>query len=68
MTATTRTAAPARHHGPDAAPPFTLRRAAQNMVWIYAFGLVFLLFAIAAVTDGSPSPAELALADRCWCC
>ncbi len=55
------TTAPARHYGPDAAAPFTLRRAAQNKVWIYAFGLVFLLFAIAAVTEGSPSPAELAL-------
>jgi two-component system sensor histidine kinase DesK len=52
-------AAPARHHGPDPAPPFTLRRAAQNMVWIYAFGLVFLLFAIAALPDGDPSAAEL---------
>ncbi len=46
------TTAPARHYGPDAAAPFTLRRAAQNKVWIYAFGLVFLLFAIAAVTEG----------------
>jgi two-component system sensor histidine kinase DesK len=55
------TASPARHRGPDPAPPFTVRRAVQNMVWIYAFGLVFLLFAIAAVTEGSPSPVELAL-------
>lgn len=52
-------AAPARHRGPDQAPPFTLRRAAQNMVWIYAFGLVFLLFAVAALPDGDPSTAEL---------
>ncbi len=52
-------AAPARHRGPDAAPRFTLRRAAQNMVWIYAFGLLFLLFAIAALPDGDPSTAEL---------
>lgn len=52
-------AAPARHRGPDPAPPFTLRRAAQNMVWIYGFGLVFLLFAVAALPDGDPSPAEL---------
>jgi two-component system sensor histidine kinase DesK len=51
--------APARHHGPDPAPPFTLRRAAQNMVWIYGFGLVFLLFALAALPDGDPSTAEL---------
>ena len=43
------TTAPARHYGPDAAAPFTLRRRSQNKVWIYAFGLVFLLFAIAAI-------------------
>ena len=53
------TAAPARHYGPDAAPPFTFRRAVQNKVWIYGFGLVFLLFAIAAIPEDDPSPAEL---------
>ncbi|HEY5787871.1 MAG TPA: histidine kinase, partial [Microlunatus sp.] len=53
------TSAPVRHYGPDAAAPFTLRRAAQNKVWIYAFGLVFLLFAIAAIPEDDPSPAEL---------
>jgi two-component system sensor histidine kinase DesK len=51
--------APARHYGPDAAAPFTLRRAVQNKVWIYGFGLVFLLFAIAAIPEDDPSPAEL---------
>lgn len=54
------TMAPARHYGPDAAAPFTLRRAVQNKVWIYGFGLVFLLFAIAAIPEDDPSPAELA--------
>jgi two-component system, NarL family, sensor histidine kinase DesK len=53
-------AAPARHHGSDAAASFTLRRAVQNKVWIYAFGLVFLLFAIVAIPDDDPSRAELA--------
>jgi two-component system sensor histidine kinase DesK len=53
------TSAPARHYGPDAAAPFTLRRAVQNKVWIYGFGLIFLLFAIAAIPEDDPSPAEL---------
>ena len=53
-------AAPARHHGPDAAPPFTWRRALQNMVWIYAFGLIFLIFGITAITDDDPSSAVIA--------
>ncbi|HVK34493.1 MAG TPA: sensor histidine kinase [Microlunatus sp.] len=51
--------APARHYGPDAAAPFTVRRAVQNKVWIYGFGLVFLLFAIAAIPEDDPSAAEL---------
>ena len=53
------TMAPARHQGPDPAQVFTLRRAAQNMVWIYGFGLVFLLFALTALPEGDPSTAEL---------
>lgn len=53
--------APARHHGADAAPRFTLRRAAQNMVWVYAFGLVFLVFAITSVAEDDPSSALLAV-------
>lgn len=52
-------AAPGAFKGGDAAPPWTLRRAAQNMVWIYLLGLVFLVFAVAAVTDGAPSALEL---------
>ena len=54
-------AAPTRHDGPDAARPFTWRRAQQNMVWIYAFGLVFLVFSINSITEGDPSPALVAL-------
>ena len=57
------TTAPARHYGPDAAAPFTLRRAAQNKVWIYAFGLVFLLFAIAGHPGGRPVAGRADLAD-----
>ena len=53
--------APARHHGPDAAPRFTLRRAVQNMVWVYAFGLIFLIFAIMGLADSDPSSAQLAV-------
>lgn len=55
------TAAPARHRGPDPAPPFTWRRAVQNMVWVYAFGLIFIVFAFAALLDDDPSPAVLAI-------
>lgn len=51
--------APARHRGADAAPRFTLRRAVQNMVWVYAFGLIFLVFAITSVTQDDPSTALL---------
>ena len=53
-------AAPARHHGPDPARPFTWRRAVQNMVWVYAFGLIFMIFAVVSVPDGDPSPPVLA--------
>lgn len=53
--------APTRHRGSDAARPFTWRRALQNMLWVYAFGLVFLGFAIAAITEGDPSPTVIAL-------
>ncbi|MFT4166515.1 MAG: sensor histidine kinase [Microlunatus sp.] len=54
-------AAPARHRGPDPAPPFTWRRAVQNMVWVYAFGLIFIVFAFGALLDDDPSPAVLAI-------
>jgi len=51
--------APGRHHGADAAPRFTLRRAAQNMVWVYAFGLIFLVFVITTLTEDDPSSGVL---------
>lgn len=54
-------AAPARHCGANAAPRFTVRRAFQNMVWVYGFGLIFMVFAITALLDGEPSPAVLAV-------
>jgi two-component system sensor histidine kinase DesK len=53
--------APARHHGAQSAPRFTLRRAAQNMVWVYAFGLIFLIFAITTLTEDDPSAGVLAV-------
>jgi two-component system sensor histidine kinase DesK len=55
------TDAPARHRGPDAARRFTARRAMQNMVWVYAFGLIFMVFAIASLTDDDPSTLVLAI-------
>jgi two-component system sensor histidine kinase DesK len=54
-------APPGRHRGSDAAPPFTWRRALQNMVWVYAFGLIFLVFAVVSILDGDPSPTLIAL-------
>lgn len=54
-------AAPARHRGPDPAPPFTWRRAVQNMIWVYAFGLIFMIFAFASLFDGDPSPLVFTL-------
>ena len=40
--------APGAHGGPRALPPWTLRRGLQNLFWIYASGLVFLVFSVAA--------------------
>ena len=51
-------AAPGANKGPCPARPWSLRRAAQNLVWIYAFGLVFLVFAVADVLD-SPDRAQV---------
>ncbi|HEU5484779.1 MAG TPA: sensor histidine kinase [Microlunatus sp.] len=55
------TYAPARHRGPDAARRFTIRRAVQNMVWVYAFGLIFMIFAITSLTEDDPSAVVLAV-------
>ena len=55
------TGTPARHHGSDAAPRFTARRAVQNMVWLYAFGLIFLVFAVSTLTEDDPSSVLLAV-------
>ena len=53
--------APGRHYGAEAAPRFTARRAAQNMVWVYAFGLIFLVFAVTTLTDDDPTSGVLAV-------
>lgn len=52
--------APGTLDGADAAPPFTWRRARQNLVWIYIAGLIFMVFAIPGLSVGDPAPAELA--------
>jgi two-component system, NarL family, sensor histidine kinase DesK len=49
-------AAPGAYKGDDAARPWTFRRAVQNMFWIYASGLVFLIFAVVGVAF-APSAA-----------
>jgi two-component system sensor histidine kinase DesK len=48
-------AAPGAFKGDHPAEPWTLRRGSQNMVWIYAFGLAFLLLAFISLTDDHPT-------------
>lgn len=54
-------AAPIANCGPDAARPFTLRRAAQNQVWTFAIGLIFMLYAVQGIFSGDPGPLRLAV-------
>lgn len=49
--------APSAYRGPNAARPWTWRRARQNLLWAYAFGLLFLLLALPGVGEGVPTPA-----------
>lgn len=51
-------AAPGAYKGEDSAPPFTFRRARQNMVWIYGVGLVFLVFSVGSLVDSDPHGVE----------
>jgi two-component system sensor histidine kinase DesK len=51
-------AAPAASRNACGARPWTLRRGVQNLVYVYAFGLVFLIFAVADLTD-RPGQATL---------
>ncbi|MET1004046.1 MAG: sensor histidine kinase, partial [Propionibacteriaceae bacterium] len=46
------------YRGDDSAPPWTWRRARQNMVWIYAVGLIFLLFSFGTVAAGNPTALD----------
>ncbi|GAA3618919.1 sensor histidine kinase [Microlunatus ginsengisoli] len=45
-------AAPSAYRGPAAAPPWTWRRAKQNLVWVYFFGLIFLALSLPGIADG----------------
>lgn len=54
-------AAPGAYKGEGQAPRWTLRRAVQNMVWIYLAGLIFLSFGIADVAGGGYSPTAVAV-------
>jgi two-component system sensor histidine kinase DesK len=54
-------AAPTRYTGNDPAPPWSLRRAWQNGVWIYLVGLPFLLLSVGSITKNDPSGPVLAL-------
>lgn len=44
-------AAPGSFKGPCPARPWSLGRAKQNFIWIYAFGLIFLVFAVGDLMD-----------------
>lgn len=54
-------AAPIAHCSPSSAPPFTLRRAAQNQIWTFVIGLIFLLYTVQGIDSGDPGPLRLAL-------
>ncbi len=46
-------AAPGAYKGDDPAPPWTFVRGVQNLFWIYAGGLVFLIFSVSAVVESA---------------
>jgi two-component system sensor histidine kinase DesK len=54
-------AAPVANCGPNAAPRFTLRRAAQNMVWTYVIGLIFMVYAVQGIFSGNPTQLVMVL-------
>lgn len=54
-------AAPGAYKGDDPAPPWTFRRGVQNMFWIYAGGLVFLIFAVSAVTESATDTSAVVI-------
>ncbi len=51
--------APGAYKGSDPAPPWTLRRGVQNMIWIYAAGLAFLAFAVPSVAESAGDPGAM---------
>lgn len=53
-------AAPGAYQGDGAAPPFTRQRARQNTMWIYAVGLIFLVFSFGAVFEPPVTPIGMA--------
>ncbi len=57
-------AAPSAYCGPDSAPPWTPRRALQNLIWVYGFGLLFLAFSLPdfGAADGGPVARSLRIA------
>ena len=54
-------AAPGAYKGDGRAPRWSLRRAVQNMIWIYVAGLIFLVFGISSVSASGDPPAALAV-------
>ncbi len=55
-------AAPGAHRGPKpVARRYSFARARQNMFWVYAFGLIFLIFAVAAGEDDGSTAVVLSL-------
>jgi two-component system sensor histidine kinase DesK len=51
-------AAPGAYKGDDAAPPWSLRRAGQNRIWIYTVGVVFLIFSVGSIIDSGPTGVQ----------
>ena len=54
-------AAPGARGGRRALPPWTLRRGLQNLFWIYATGLVFMIFSVADLLSGEFDPVHTAI-------
>jgi two-component system sensor histidine kinase DesK len=54
-------AAPIANCGPDAARPFTARRAAQNQGWTYLIGLIFMVYTAQGLGNGDPDGLQFAL-------
>ena len=53
------TVAPGAYKGDGQAPRWSIRRAVQNMLWVYAVGLLFLVFGVSSVATSGDPPVEI---------